>query len=992
MSFQIFLVTLPTANKHKPSMQTYHLTPLRLCLRVILFLLALAQSAPSCASGIGDIRFRQFSTPDGLPNSMTHGIYQDRDGFMWIPTFYGLYRYDGYNVRTYKSNLYTPDLLVNNNVLCVREDYSHRLWIGTHEGLCVFNKRNGQMRTLTLSGTMRQRLNDIAVTKENRVFLGYISGMAYYDAALDTLVRMTRANSKGDVPSDVNIQSLMEDDSGNLLIGTWKDGLYRYDVRENRFTHYPPLDATNSVMALFQDSQGTVWAGTSGSGMHKISFSSDRKTVMVERTFRHSPGIATSLPSDFTYSINEDLITHSLWVGTRSGVAVMPFAQEGTFTNYFGSKSPDLPLACEVGEVLRDSSGMMWFSLKGAGVISADTRSKPFELIIPGGKRRGYGDLVSTLLVGEDGKAGCQEGEMYIGCGYGIEYVCGDKRTYFMPKRRPYHISYSPIYKEVLIAVHDEGILVCRGGKLIKQYKASNCRFVPHDLVYCVHEDAKGNWWVASYWGLGVRYADGREVCFNKVKGADKLLGKEITAITSDNDGTLWLATAGGGVLHLTGDMNNPQAIRCKNYNAGSGLLPAGTPLCFLISGSGRLWVGTEGSGLCLYDPQQDLFRSVHQQYSLPGDMVASMEEDSHGRLWLGTNQGLARLTVTGDNKGHARVFTTADGLPDNFFSLNASCRSGDKFYFGSSSGIVAFGAQVAEGGKSEALLRITDILVDGHSLETLPSDERSRISPFTADFTDHLTIPSDYSSFTVCFASLNYRQQHKTKYAYRLVGHDATWHYADDVSRTACYSHLHSGDYTLELKATNENGEWDKPRTMTVTVLPPFYATWQAYIIYVILFLLTLFGVWWEIRRRMMLRNKRLVQEGETSKVHHLKLQIFSNLPTEEEQFLDNAVACVNNHLSDADFDVAQFVEEMNTSRTVLHKKLKSITGQNTTSFVRSLRLKAACKILDENRSIRISELAYRVGFNDPKYFSICFKKEFGMQPTEYAAKVGKE
>lgn len=79
---------------------------------------------------------------------MVHQVYQDRDGYIWIPTFYGLFRYDGYEVRTYKSNLYTPGLLVNNNVLCVEEDYSHRLWIGTHEGLCMLDKRTGKMKKI----------------------------------------------------------------------------------------------------------------------------------------------------------------------------------------------------------------------------------------------------------------------------------------------------------------------------------------------------------------------------------------------------------------------------------------------------------------------------------------------------------------------------------------------------------------------------------------------------------------------------------------------------------------------------------------------------------------------------------------------------------------------------------------------------------------------------------------------------------------------------
>lgn len=864
----------------------------------------------------------------------------------------------------------------------MEEDYSHRLWIGTHEGLCILDKRTGLTRKLHLEGVTRHRLNEIHVTKKSKIFLGYISGMAYYDAIKDTLVLMTHRNSTGDVPVNVNVQSILEDENGDLLIGTWKDGLYRYQQRENRFIHYPPLDNGNSIMALFQDSQGIMWIGTSGYGIYKVTFSSNKRTLTTVQTYRHQGGKSTSLPSDFVYSIHEDLQTHSLWIGTRNGVAVMPFASDGCFTNYQESGSPHFLPASEVNTVLRDRNGMMWIATRGAGIFCADTRPHLFSTINTNSSGRKHNDLISTLFVEDNGA-------MYIGCGYGVEYTNKNRHTMLMPARRPYHISYSPIYKDVLIAVHDEGILVCRDGIITKQYKTTNCGFVPHDLVYCVHEDSKGNWWVGSYKGLGVRYHDGREVCFNKIPKVNKLLTKEITCVESDNDESLWFATGNNGVVHVSGNKNEPATLQCKNYCAENGLLPAGTPLCFLIDKSGRFWVGTEGSGLCLYDSQKDCFHSVQQEYNLPGDMVASIEEDRHGNLWLGTNQGLVRLTITGEQKGRTRVFTVADGLADNFFNQNASCYSKGKFYFGSSRGIITFNSQIMNERQSDVCLRITDILIDGRPLEALSSDERKETSVYTADFTNLLTIPSAYSNFTICFASLDYSHQKQTLYAYRIKGYDTTWHYTDAASRTACYSRLPAGKYTFEVKGTDENGYWSKVRTMTILVLPPFYATWQAYIIYVLCAIISLFGLWWEVRRRLMLRNKRHLQEGETNKIHHLKLQIFSNIPSDDENFLDNAVACVNRHLGDADFNVMQFVDEMATSRTVLHNKLKAATGLNTTGFIRSLRLKAACRIMDENNSIRISELAYRVGFNDPKYFSVCFKKEFGMQPTEYTMRV---
>jgi AraC-like DNA-binding protein len=104
------------------------------------------------------------------------------------------------------------------------------------------------------------------------------------------------------------------------------------------------------------------------------------------------------------------------------------------------------------------------------------------------------------------------------------------------------------------------------------------------------------------------------------------------------------------------------------------------------------------------------------------------------------------------------------------------------------------------------------------------------------------------------------------------------------------------------------------------------------------------------------------------------------------DEDFMKRAIECVNNHLEDGEFDQPQFVVEMRTSKSTLYKKLKSLTGLNTSAFIRNVRLKAACRMMEEKgANLRISELAYAVGFNDPKYFSACFKKEFGLLPSEY-------
>ncbi|HAR39208.1 MAG TPA: hybrid sensor histidine kinase/response regulator, partial [Porphyromonadaceae bacterium] len=135
--------------------------------------------------------------------------------------------------------------------------------------------------------------------------------------------------------------------------------------------------------------------------------------------------------------------------------------------------------------------------------------------------------------------------------------------------------------------------------------------------------------------------------------------------------------------------------------------------------------------------------------------------------------------------------------------------------------------------------------------------------------------------------------------------------------------------------------------------------------------------------RIKNLLRNReRIARDFKSLLVFDMKEMHFTDL---DEEFLQKAIDCVNRHLDDSEFDQQQFSEEMNVSKSTLYNKLKTLTGLHTSAFITNIRMKAACRIMDQNKNIRISELAYGVGYNDPKYFSSCFKKEFNMRPSEY-------
>ena len=138
--------------------------------------------------------------------------------------------------------------------------------------------------------------------------------------------------------------------------------------------------------------------------------------------------------------------------------------------------------------------------------------------------------------------------------------------------------------------------------------------------------------------------------------------------------------------------------------------------------------------------------------------------------------------------------------------------------------------------------------------------------------------------------------------------------------------------------------------------------------------------------------RIKNLLRNRERNANDFKKQVVFElqdmNYTTLDEEFLQRAIECVNKHLSDPDFDQPQMLTEIGTSKSSLYKKLKALTGLNPSAFIRNIRLKAACKMMEEKKNLRVNELAYAVGFNDAKYFSSCFRKEFGMLPSEYMAR----
>ena len=351
-------------------------------------------------------------------------------------------------------------------------------------------------------------------------------------------------------------------------------------------------------------------------------------------------------------------------------------------------------------------------------------------------------------------------------------------------------------------------------------------------------------------------------------------------------DSSVWLATSNLGVIHITGDVRQPSTLKYENYSFHNRKLITNAVLCIHLDRFGRLWAGTEGGGLYLYNRNKGEFEEKTRAYSIPGDVIVSIEEDKSGNLWLGTISGLVKLYVAAvGNDFSTRIYTSADGLQDNFI-VNSSCSRNGELFFGGHKGYNSFFPDKMEIPSQETNFLITDIKIFNHSFSNLPVELQQKISPVMPTYTSKIELPHKYNNFSIEFAALTYKNPELNRYAYRLQNFDRDWQYTDADRRFAYYNNLPSGTYTFQLKATNENGEWSGyVRELTVVVLPPFWATWWAYLLYVIIVSVIGVSIYRTAKNRILLRNAlrlREIEKAKAEELNHAKLQFFTNITHE--------------------------------------------------------------------------------------------------------------
>ena len=792
------------------------------------------------------------------------------NGIMWVGTNAGVKSYDGYVAKTYKSSAYQPGILPNNTIRSIAEDHQDNLWLGTRNGLVRMNKRTGKFKSFFLPEESQRIIYTLYVSKDGTLWVGTDGGLSYFDAKTERFhtynqqdTWLVDENGHKQKISGYSVKAIVEDKNGDLLIGTWSSGLMRFKRKAHTMYRYPKLNATNSAYSLFFDKRHRLWVGTWGYGVVRL----DNPGNVKQPGAHQYPYSANHF--DTFYKIVHDPVTRTLWACTREGVCYLeediPNAEWKEYSSIGNN-----PLNFN-NDIATDGQGNIWLCTQNNGILQVNTQPSMFKLwnLDKSHTQLTINYIYSILTT--DGE------NFWLGLNpYGIAlHNRKTGKTLFnheIPglgsiQQRALTTSISDITKrsngEIWFATNSYGVIVkpAAGKQAFHLMHETHPSIIQDNFVNTLFESDDKIMWIGQRNGLSIVYPNNQGTSVTMKEGKNNFSLCDIRHISQDKEGNIWLATDNEGIIRISGNASNPKSLRFKQYSPAQQNFDIEDATACLEDSRGRLWAISNSGGLFLYNKVKDRFEPKNQEYHLSGDRMLTIKEDENGNLWLTTDYALVNIVWGKDSKKPQDIiyFTSEDGLGNVLFVPNTACQYGKELFFGSRTSFFSFvpSMQSQLGNNRKAKLVVTDIIVDGQPFAKLDSAEKADISKEMPAYTRQLIIPAGVKKFNVEFALLTYGNTEKNVYAYQLEGYDDDWQYCDKGVHKAAFQNLSSGTYYLKIKATDGYGKWQElPYTITIMVLPPWYASRLAFMLYILILIGGIFAMARWYKDRVKTRN----------------------------------------------------------------------------------------------------------------------------------------
>jgi signal transduction histidine kinase/ligand-binding sensor domain-containing protein/CheY-like chemotaxis protein/HPt (histidine-containing phosphotransfer) domain-containing protein len=798
--------------------------------------------------------FQHLDSSGGLPQNTVNATLQDSQGFVWIGTEDGLVRYDGNDIRRYVHERDDPASLPGNFIWSIAEDRAGDLWIAVKNGgLARWNRHTDRFTAFhhdpahpdasPASDAIRQLLID----QRGHIWLATTgSGVDELDPAAGTFRHYLHDAARPNSLSSNVVTALWQTPEGELWVGT-DDGLNHWLAASGEFTQFRHEQgkadslSSNRITAICSDSGGRLWVGTYDAG---VSVGAGKGF----RAYRHDPRRGDSLPSDEIRAVLQDR-GGRMWIGTDSGLALLA-APAGRFDTYTHVASEPTSLRDDhVMSLSEDRAGLLWVGTRAGGVSRWDPRTWLLGHLKPAWMSSGYVNAFA-----EDSHGGLWVGTLREGLAR-LDAASGRWTPFEQVRRSGARLTDRRIMS--LLADHQDnlwigtmgsGLLRLSPSGEVRSWRAAPGRpgALTADAIAVLREDSRGRIWVGTFGG-GIDILDPHGESFQNIpydpKDPLSLSNPRVTAIVEDARGNFWVGTDGSGLDlvrpdgtiagHFGHEPDNPHSLGSNGIYA----LHRDT--------RGRIWVGTEGGGMSLVlgssaNASAVRFRTIGQAEGLSSNVVYGIQGDGQNQLWLSGNAGLMRYDP---QTGAVRQFHREQGAQEEEFNFGAHYGMRDgQLLFGGANGFNMFNPRRLEGRAAPP-----DVVLTGVQIMNQPA---ALATPYPLLASLRLGYRDAVVSFD--FAALDYAAPAKTRYAYRLQGFDPGFvelRHGHSVS----YTNLDAGNYVLEVKAANSDGEWSRrPLRLPIRMMPaPWRSAW-AYLCYAALLLL-LVWFWHSAQQRKL-------------------------------------------------------------------------------------------------------------------------------------------
>lgn len=415
---------------------------------------------------------------------------------------------------------------------------------------------------------------------------------------------------------------------------------------------------------------------------------------------------------------------------------------------------------------------------------------------------------------------------------------------------------------EIWFAVNNYGVIIKPKEKEAFCLDNTNTNYIKENFVNAVFESKDKTMWIGSRNGMSIVYPDNTGYFLTMKEGKKDFSSCDIRNICQDRQGNIWVSTDNEGIIRISGKTRNIRSLKYRQYCPKNGKYAINDAQKCMEDNQGRLWAISNSGGLFLYNKVEDRFEYQNRKLHLPDDQTFSVEGDASGNIWVALNKALAYITWKNQESDHLRnitYFTQEDGLGEIKFSADASYQFGKEIFFGTRAGFFSFppSAMTKMKNHRNCKLVITDLIIDDVPFAQLDSVLKSDISEEMPHYTKRISIPSNVKKFDIEFSLLTYGNTRKNSYAYQLEGYDEDWQYSKQDEHKATFQNLNAGTYKLHLKANDGYGKWQElPYTITIKVLPPWYASRLAFMLYILMLIGGIFAAARWYKERVKTRN----------------------------------------------------------------------------------------------------------------------------------------